>query len=329
MTWFERLVGFSETSADDVRSKLILRDEQMQSIVNQRSMTAGTFTTPALRNLREDVELPPRSNLIRIREVVGDVRALHENPQNSNSVFQVASQFNCLEMASPSLTPEYGVGIYENDRTQGPTCCICAGAGTIYRNYFVELGKQRGQSKHHQIDCLAEIGQALGNTSQRLWQMENGYCFPTLEGLQEIETRLQALDDRKWNNLLGKLSVGVQAGTEVTSSASNHAVTQVLCSGLPLAYSEIDDKHWDYFPRLILNATYESTLYVAYQNLLKTGCPKLFLTLVGGGVFGNHLDWILAAIERSLRIFSGVELDVNIVSYRSSNPDIAALVSKF
>ncbi|MCK5683507.1 hypothetical protein KAJ27_05280 [bacterium] len=51
-------------------------------------------------------------------------------------MFQVASQFNLLEMVSPGVTPEEGVGRYEHDHTQGPACAIACGVGTIYRNYF-------------------------------------------------------------------------------------------------------------------------------------------------------------------------------------------------
>jgi len=73
-------------------------------------------------------------------------------------------QFNLLEMASPSVTPEQGVGIYEHDHTQGPACAIAAGAGTIYRNYFARVKGQIGQAASNQIDCLADIGAALGNS---------------------------------------------------------------------------------------------------------------------------------------------------------------------
>ena len=44
--------------------------------------------------------------------------------------------------------------------------------------------------------------------------------------------------------------------------------------------------NWNHFSRLILDTAYELTFYVALQNRLKAGCPKLYLTLVGGGVFG-------------------------------------------
>ena len=77
-----------------------------------------------------------RSAPTRISEVVGDVRALHLDPQNGGALFQAASQFNLLEMTGPSLTPEQGVGIYENDQTQDPACAIACGGGAIFRNYF-------------------------------------------------------------------------------------------------------------------------------------------------------------------------------------------------
>ena len=75
-------------------------------------------------------------------------------------------------MVTPNTTPEHGVGIYENDRTQGPACSIAAGAGTIFRNYFAMVGGQIGQTASQQIDCLAEIEHEFGND---LWRMQNGY----------------------------------------------------------------------------------------------------------------------------------------------------------
>jgi hypothetical protein len=97
--------------------------------------------------------------------MTSDVQALHADVSNAGSLFQVASQFNLLEMVLPSTTPELGVGIYENDHTQGPACAIAAaGAGTISRNYFAAANGQLGQSEVNQIDCLADLGQVSGNS---------------------------------------------------------------------------------------------------------------------------------------------------------------------
>ena len=74
-----------------------------------------------------------------LREVVANVQTLHQDPNNRNAIFQVASQCNLLEMVGPSVTPESGVTGYYYDKTQGPACAISCGAGTVYRNYFVPL----------------------------------------------------------------------------------------------------------------------------------------------------------------------------------------------
>ena len=64
-------------------------------------------------------------------------------------------------------------------------------------------------------------------------------------------------------------------------------------------------------------------------NAAQTGNPKLFLTLIGGGVFGNKLEWILDAIERAARLFQDSGLDVAIVSYKDPNEDIDKLIERF
>jgi hypothetical protein len=55
----------------------------------------------------------------------------------------------------------------------------------------------------------------------------------------------------------------------------------------------------------------------------------VFLTLVGGGAFGNESEWIMEAIKRSLKIYKAWDLDVAIVSYRKSNPALQALAEEF
>jgi hypothetical protein len=52
------------------------------------------------------------------------MRRMHRLPENAGALFQVASQFNLLEMVSPSVTPEDGVTRYQDDHTQGPACAI-------------------------------------------------------------------------------------------------------------------------------------------------------------------------------------------------------------
>jgi hypothetical protein len=64
-------------------------------------------------------------------------------------------------MTGPSVTPEDGVTRYSSDHTQGPAGAIAAGAATIYRNYFVPVDDQFGQTRDRQLDTLGDVGAAL------------------------------------------------------------------------------------------------------------------------------------------------------------------------
>ena len=294
-------------------------------------MVCGRLETPSLGELRTRAleGSQSRRGVLKVREVVGDVRNLHREESAAGSLFQVASQFNLLEMASPSATPEMGIGIYENDHTQGPACAIAAGAGTIYRNYFAIVNGRIGQTAENQIDCLADLGAALGNAGGRLWKMKNGYALATESGLAEISQRLEASSDAQLNELRGYLRIGIQWNTQVTLAGCRHLVSQAYCSALPIAYSRLPPSLWERFARLILEALYEATLSAAVLNAQASGVATVYLTAVGGGVFGNRSEWILAALERALDLHRKAALDVAIVSFGAPNPAVGRLVTKF
>ena len=328
-TWFEKLAGFAEESPEQVRAKLSVDGHVLKSHVNEKTLVCGELETPSLADLRQRVQASGyETGAMTVREVVADVQGLHTDEANADALFQVASQFNLLEMTGPEVTPERGVGIYERDRTQGPACAIAAGAGTIYRNYFVPVNGQIGQSATHQIDCRADIGAALGNTKNRLWDMRNGYAWPSYDGLVEIGERLRALSEPELDELRALLRIGLQWQTQVTLDDCKHKVSQAYCSALPVGYLDYPHELWSEFARLILEATYEATLCAALLNARKTGNNTMFLTLVGGGVFENDPDWILSGLQRALALYQDAALDVAIVSYGSSNPDIQHLVNQ-
>jgi hypothetical protein len=329
MTWFETLTGFPEEFPQQVRENITVDGQTLTSHRNRRVLVCGQLETPTLAELRERVHASGHvSGKISVREVVANVQHLHTNVLNAGSLFQVASQFNLLEMVSPNYTPEDGVGIYENDRTQGPACATAAGAGTIYRNYFAIVNGQTGQSAYNQIDCLADMGAALGNTQNRLWEMRNGYALASESGLVEIANRLQASSESELDGLRQLLRIGIQWNTQVTLDDCKHTVSQAYCSALPVAYSRHPSHLWAAFARLILEAAYEATICAAILNAMCYGNNKLFLTLLGGGAFGNETAWIIAGIQRALTLYKDVELDVAIVSYGSPNPYLQQLVSQ-
>ncbi|MAG94705.1 MAG: hypothetical protein CMJ48_13310 [Planctomycetaceae bacterium] len=327
--WFESLTGFREENAEQVRSNIVVDGETMTSTANGREMACGRLETPTLAELRSRARAnnQPKGSLS-LSEVIGDVQKLHLDPANAGALFQVASQFNLLEMVSPSVTPENGVTIYENDRTQGPACAIACGAGTIYRNYFATVDGQLGQSSDNQIDCLRDLGQALGNTDERLWAMRNGYALATAEGLREISAQLSSAGESERDALRQMLRIGIHSGTQVTLDGASHAVSQTYCSALPVAYSVHTEDLWADFAQLVLEAAYEATICAAILNCRETRNNELFLTLLGGGAFGNRDDWIFTAIERALTQFADVLLDVSIVSYGASKPRVQELVRR-
>lgn len=328
--WFKDLTGFKEVSAEDVREQLQVVGDQFVSKANSRSFTFGRLEIASLEDLREQNQnLKSHFETIKVSERVGDVQQLHCDPANSNALFQAASQFNLLEMVSPHVTPEEGIDGYEFDYTQGPACAIACGAGTIYRNYFVDVNGQIGQTNNKQIDCLDLLGEALNNEEEQLWMMQNGYALATRAGLESITKSISALDELGRERLKGKLKTGIQWNTEVTISPTQHQVSQIYCSALPVAYSNVPSSFWEVFAKFILEATYEATLHAAVLNMERNGSNKVFLTLVGGGAFGNKESWIFEALEVALNKFKHVPLDIQIVSYGESKPQVLNFIERF
>ena len=58
------------------------------------------------------------------------------------------------------------------------------------------------------------------------------------------------------------------------------------------------------------------------------GTNKVWLTLLGGGAFGNNLDWITGAIRRALHVLANVELDVRIAHFRSRDLDVERMIEE-
>ena len=315
--WFQRVFGFREEDPDQVRSHLELDERVIRSRVNGVEVGCGWLELARLDALRRLDRGPTGGAPSRVREVVGDVAALHRDPAHAGALFQAASQFNLLEMASPTVTPEAGVGIYSGDPTQGPACAIACGGGTVYRNYFAPVGDGIGQTADRQIDALADLEAELGPGH---WRMQNGYALATEAGLRAIAERLDQADEAERHRLQGLLRVGVQHGVQVLGTS--HAVTQVYGSALPVAYGEPPAALWEPFARLVLEASYEATLRIA--RLWQSG--PVFLTLLGGGVFGNEDAWIEDAIVRAVDRVPG--LDVRLVSFQRSHPVARRVVER-
>ena len=159
--------------------------------------------------------------------------------------------------------------------------------------------------------------------------MRNGYALATEKGLIEITSKITSASNSDIDDLRKLLRIGIQWNTEVTLGDSKHTVIQVYCSALPVAYSQQSSELWAEFAQIVLEASYEATMCTAIVNYLQTGNNKVYLTLIGGGAFGNEVTWIIDAIKRSLNLYKHIDLDVVIVSYGCSNSHVQELIRQF
>lgn len=336
MNWFERLTGFQEAGYADTRSRLDVEGSELRSRVNGRRYGVGQLELVPVEALRERVHSAGLPGKLKVRVVRGDVRRLHQAPEYAGALFQVASQFNLLEMVSPGVTPEDGVTRYQSDYTQGPACAIAAGAATIYRNYFAPVGTGRGQTKDRQLDGLADVGDELARALRRpageLWTMRNGYAVCTRSGLNAISQHLETVSPTEVRRLADKLRIGLHWDVEVTDAADSPGplVSQAFCSALPVAYvPEVPSSHWQPFASLVLQSAYEATLWAAVLNAQRGVSNIVLLTRLGGGAFGNEDRWINDAIRGALKMAVGFSLDVRIVSYGPPSGEIQQLAEEF
>jgi hypothetical protein len=329
--WFRDLFGFDESSTwrDNVNHFHMDGDTLVCRTAPQfPRQFVGRFECPSVAELRSKLAAAPGAAApsagLRFAHLAAPagVEPLHFEPSNAGAVFQADSQFNCLIMTGPSVSPTAGVGIYFNDRTQGIACALACPAATVYRNYLVQHDGSTGQHLV-QIDNLKALGVAVGNGDGRYWVMQNGYAMPVGRGsLAELAARLRT-EPNLVEQAVAALRVGVHWETSVAPPLE-HRVCQVYASALPCAYARgTPESDWEPFARLVLRAAYEATLAVGAVRSLEAGGArvKCYLTALGEGVFGNRYEWIRDAIFDALDLYQGWPLDVVLVHFDSSRVD--------
>ena len=176
------------------------------------------------------------------------------------------------------------------------------------REHQAPIEGSQGQTAKRQLDGLADLGAALSGGMKLpvgdLWTMQNGYALGTQMGLDAIARHLGTLATDQIDVLRRKLRIGIHRDVEVTEVAGpdRPRVSQSFCSALPVAYSRVPPAHWEPFALLVLEAAYEATMWATVLNAQRGASNVVFLTLLGGGAFGNHSSWIHAAMRRALEI---------------------------
>ena len=353
MDFFPNLFGFQESGYLMTQEKLLqtaifremplehyFREQCDFHLPGRRMVTAGIFSMPSIMELRESADglLNKNECNIRVQNMKGESRSLHSNNTKINKtgapvVIQAASQFNLLEFSSASECPESGISGYVFDHTQGPACAVACAAGTAYRKYLVpvpfpkrckqEPGR-RGQTKQHQLNGLADVEEYLlreTSLGECPWTVTNGYIESSRAKLAELNQLLSSPGNDLYDHMISRIRIGVQEDTAVTDDRSlNTKVTQTYNSAISIGYSSLPVALWKPVAQVVLDATYEATLLVGVlQSRSGAPPPTVFLTKVGGGVFGNDGAWIRQAMARAIRKVEtyGVPLDIRIVHYGS------------
>jgi hypothetical protein len=107
MDWFEKLFGFKEKlfTPDEICKKFKLSASKLISIENLKEYEIGKFECKSLKELRQIIGTP---GVLKFKNIAtNDVFLLHSAIENKNALFQVASQFNCLESKSQIKQPHY------------------------------------------------------------------------------------------------------------------------------------------------------------------------------------------------------------------------------
>lgn len=227
----------------------------------------------------------------------------------------------------------------------------------------VKSSERLGQYKDSQINNLDLLEKALYNEREAYFNILNGYTFSQgAESLERLSKVIEAsklpspFDKLSYDEYLGLVKVGLHSDVGVTfrsrfrdivDISEGLTVTQVYVSALSCAYSGIPTVYWASFAKLVLDAAYEATLWAAVLNAMRppshngssgevdpipapsqTHKHDVFLSFIGGGVFGNDPVWISDAIGRALAIMHvhNAPINVHIAHFRRINDQYVYLI---
>jgi hypothetical protein len=264
--------------------------------VGEYSWQAGRFETPSIAELRQGArKAGATGGRLRLWVLDGasaatDVGGLQATAA-PGSLFQAASQFNCLESPGPYVTP---VAQYFHDRTQGPRASISAFAGTLLRHYAAPRkdGTRFVQTNADQLDLLA------GVFGPDVAQVQSGYLMA--RHVRDPGELVAALTAR-----FESIRVGVHEGVQVilgydfegsVTGSEERRIAQVFTSTVAGGWyggTGLGGVEFEGACRQLLRAAYLGTLLAAAT----LGQRLAVLTLIGGGVFGNPIPLIWDAIH--------------------------------
>lgn len=159
--------------------------------------------------------------------------------------------------------------------------------------------------------------------------VKNGYISFTAKSLKELR-------QNDFNFSIDDIKIGMHNGIQVTSGLKqagqielcndkNQVVNQVFTAALNMCDLPFSQEEWvnnlsKQVACWLLRAAYRGTILAGIENSITQddnfpGKNKLFLTLIGGGVFANDLDWIIKSILECEDLIANSGLEVNLVIF--------------
>ncbi len=270
--WFEQLIGKPETEFNYT----------LAEVPTKYHSAMGQFSQLSINELKALITDFPVNNLdgvklhVDYRTTYGhmylfDTSALQFTAPE-NALFQVASNFNCLEVPKANYNPFNGHFITQQmtDMTQGPSASGGAAFGSILRLL---------EHKIKPIDLLANVPVIKSWNGKVPYDRNESVAASDIDqGLIKVGLHrdVRAAFLRMKNNF----------AYNPNGSLINQAFTSTcICENLrPNALSSA-----------LLDAAYEGT----YLCAVVTQAPLVVLTLIGGGVFSNNHELIIQAMIKA------------------------------
>lgn len=310
----------------------------MESLREQVSQLASSSVAKndARHNNSSKPSLPPLTTRTGV-----DIAELQGRLQTSDrAMVQVASNFNCLENASRQSRIDSGhlVDSACRDCTQGPAAVYGTTSAYLYRCHF--YGQQQQQRQVNLLQHTAEYfgtpegGKLTLSGTETLLKSEADIDQAAAKVCIGLHTDCPVLFGRFNNqNFYNEPQYQQHDDNEDAQPLQFPLVDQVLSASINLGdYGEqsLPDDAKLNLMRSLLRAAYEGIYLAAILRQRKT----LYLTLVGGGSFGNPISLVVEELQRAHRKWTGhaesklEECVICLYSEHDGNQVKAALESK-
>ena len=268
--WFEHLIGYPESEFNYTLAEVPLKHHQAMGQFSQLSINElKALTADRVANNPEGVKL-----LVDYRTSYGHMHAFDTSALQftapENALFQVASNFNCLEVPKMNYDPFNGYFLtgQMTDSTQGPSASGGAAFGSILRLL---------EHRIKPINLLADVPDISARNGKVPYDWNSGVNIADTGVIKVgLHRNVRAAFLRMSNNFAYNPN-GPRINQVFTSTC--------ICENTrPNALS-----------RSLLEAAYEGT----YLSAVVTQAPMVVLTMIGGGVFNNNHELILEAMMKA------------------------------